>query len=407
MSPLPVNSPPNSPSLAPARFKLPWPMVLCFAVAIVATASWLGTNALLLTEKKVESQQAQPQPEDAELIKEPPTPAPPGMVWIPGGVFVMGNKQGPHEDERFEHEVALNGFFMDATEVTNRDFEAFVKATGHVTLAEKTPSAEDLPGVDLSQIDPENLKPGSVCFTYRPNGQKIDKSHPLWPYQLWEYVKGANWRHPDGPQSTIADQLDHPVVHINWDDATAYAKWAGKRLPTEAEWEYAARGGKNDWIYPWGNELAPDGKWMNNVWQGEFPYQNENQDGFLKTAPVKSFPANRFGLYEMSGNVWEWCHDFYQPDYYQNSPRLNPQGPSSSFDPNEPGTVKRVQRGGSFLCNTNYCTGYRITARMKGSPDSGLRHTGFRCVKDVPQTAHHKTGEPADEAGTDKQRDGK
>lgn len=320
-------------------------------------------------------------PEDADLIVKEPGKTPPGMVWIPGGVSLLGNAEGQHEDERTEHEVALDGFWMDATEVTNRDFQKFVKDTGYVTLAEKTPTAEDLPGVDFSKIDPENLKPGSICFTYEFAGEKIDKSHPLWPYRLWGYVKGANWAHPDGPESTIEDKLDHPVVHVNWDDANAYAKWAGKRLPTEAEWEYAARGGSAGLSFPWGNEQRPDGKWMHNVWQGEFPYKNENLDGFLKSSPVKSFPPNAFGLYDMSGNVWEWCHDWYLPDYYTFSPRRNPQGPDTSHDPNEPGLPKRVQRGGSFMCNVNYCTGYRISARMKGTPDSGLRHTGFRCVK--------------------------
>lgn len=320
-------------------------------------------------------------PEDADLIVKEPGKTPPGMVWIPGGVSLLGNAEGQHEDERTEHEVALDGFWMDATEVTNRDFQKFVKDTGYVTLAEKTPTAEDLPGVDFSKIDPENLKPGSICFTYEFAGEKIDKSHPLWPYRLWGYVKGANWAHPDGPESTIEDKLDHPVVHVNWDDANAYAKWAGKRLPSEAEWEYAARGGSAGLSFPWGNEQRPDGKWMHNVWQGEFPYKNENLDGFLKSSPVKSFPPNAFGLYDMSGNVWEWCHDWYLPDYYTFSPRRNPQGPDTSHDPNEPGLPKRVQRGGSFMCNVNYCTGYRISARMKGTPDSGLRHTGFRCVK--------------------------
>jgi sulfatase modifying factor 1 len=203
----------------------------------------------------------------------------------------------------------------------------------------------------------------------------------LWPYRLWGYVKGANWAHPSGPDSNIDATLDHPVVHVNWDDANAYAKWAGKRLPTEAEWEYAARGGTEGQAYPWGNEQLPNGKWMHNVWQGEFPYKNENLDGFIESAPVKSFAPNGYGLYDMSGNVWEWCSDWYLPDYYAFSPRKNPQGPDYSNDPNEPGMPKRVQRGGSFMCNVNYCTGYRISARMKGTPDSGLRHTGFRCVK--------------------------
>jgi sulfatase modifying factor 1 len=385
MSPSNVPSRPgSSPGIRPSVLpKLSLPVVICSVAAILVTGCWIGTNALLLTGGKPGRKQAKVRPEDTDLIVEAHEAAPSGMVWIPGGVFMMGDKNGPHEDEQTEHEVALDGFFMDATEVTNRDFQAFVKATDYVTLAEKTPSAADLPGVDLTQIDPENLTPGSICFTYRPNGEQIDKSHPLWPYQLWGHVKGASWKHPDGPGSNIDKLLDHPVVHVNWDDAIAYAKWAGKRLPTEAEWEYAARGGTTDWVYPWGNELNPDGKWMSNVWQGEFPYKNDNGDGYQNTAPVKSFPANQYGLYEMSGNVWEWCQDFYRPDYYKYSPRENPRGPESSLDPNEPNFTKRIQRGGSFMCNTNYCTGYRVSARMKGTPDSSLRHTGFRCVKEA------------------------
>lgn len=384
---------------ASPSMKLPMWSILLIAAVVISGAFWVGNqssptiatnstkprsdngDAPVPTAAALQQTVAKVRPEDADLIVKEPAPAPTGMVWIPGGVALMGDPAGQHEDERTEHEVALDGFWMDATEVTNRDFRKFVKETGYVTLAEKTPTAEDLPGVDFSQIDPENLKPGSICFTYQFAGEKIDKTSPLWPYRLWGYVKGASWAHPDGPDSTIEDKLDHPVVHVNWDDANAYAKWAGKRLPTEAEWEYAARGGTAGLAYPWGDEQLPDGKWMHNVWQGEFPYKNEDLDGFLKTAPVKSYKPNGYGLYDMSGNVWEWCHDWYLPDYYAFSPRRNPQGPDTSHDPNEPGLPKRVQRGGSFMCNVNYCTGYRITARMKGTPDSGLRHTGFRCVK--------------------------
>ncbi len=375
--------------------KMPLWSSLLVAVVVIAGAFWLGNSQPVATGKKIAptdnagvptapalaKASVKLRPEDASLIVKEPGKTPAGMVWIPGGVALMGNAAGEHEDERAEHEVALDGFWMDATEVTNRDFQKFVQETGYVTLAEKTPTAADLPGVDFSQIDPANLAPGSICFTYQFAGQKVDKSHPQWPYQLWGYVKGANWSHPDGPKSTIEKQLDHPVVHINWDDATAYAKWAGKRLPTEAEWEYAARGGHSGEDYPWGKDQLAGGKWMHNVWQGEFPYKNENLDGFERTSPVKSFAPNGYGLYDMSGNVWEWCSDWYLPDYYAFSPRKNPQGPDHSHDPNEPGLPKRVQRGGSFMCNVNYCTGYRISARMKGTPDSGLRHTGFRCVK--------------------------
>lgn len=300
----------------------------------------------------------------------------------------MGDPNGPHADERAEHEVALDGFWMDSTEVTNAQFQRFVQETGYQTLAEKTPTIEELaatPGIDLGQIDPASLVPGSICFSYQYDGKPVDKSNPLWPYQLWSYTKGANWKHPGGPTTSIEKKQDHPVVHVNWDDAVAYAKWAGKRLPTEAEWEYAARGGMEHATYPWGKTFLVDEKYQANTWQGEFPYENKNLDGFIETSAVKSFQPNAFGLYDMSGNVWEWCQDWYLPDYYEFSPRRNPQGPDSSHDPNEPGMPKRVQRGGSFMCNDNYCTGYRVSARMKGTPDSGLRHLGFRCVKPVPR----------------------
>lgn len=319
----------------------------------------------------------------ADLRVNEPAATPPGMVWIPGGEFVMGDDTGDHEDEKPAHRVLLDGYWIDRTEVTNAQFQKFVDATGYVTVAEKKPDPQspEFASLDLKEIDPAVFVEGSLCFRYKPDGKKLVKDDPLWTYQLWAYVKGANWKHPEGPESSVADRSDHPVVHICWLDAKAYADWAGKRLPTEAEWEYAARGGRANETFHWGNELTPDGKWRQNVWQGEFPYENKNLDGFATTAPVGSFPPNGFGLSDMAGNVWEWCADWYMPDYYASSPRRNPQGPDQSFDPNEPGMPKRVQRGGSFLCNANYCTGYRNSSRMKGTPDSGLYHTGFRCVK--------------------------
>jgi formylglycine-generating enzyme required for sulfatase activity len=195
-------------------------------------------------------------------------------------------------------------------------------------------------------------------------------------------VPGANWRHPTGPKSSIAGLEKHPVVQVCWDDAMAYAKWAGKRLPTEAEWEYAARGGLTNAAFIWGSELTPGGKWNGNIWQGKFPTENTSADGFPGTAPVATFAPNGYGLYDMAGNVWEWCADWYQPEYYAQSPAKNPPGPQESYDPNEPGVMKRVMRGGSFLCSDVYCTGYRPSARMKSSPDTALSHTGFRCVRD-------------------------
>lgn len=303
------------------------------------------------------------------------------MVWIPGGTFSMGSEGGP-PDETPIHAVTLDGFYMDKTEVTNAEFQKFVDATGYTTMAERTPKREDFIGQvpDVNAIPAENLVPGSLCFNEEFDRGTLTRDHPLWPYQVWKYVKGASWKHPQGPESSIADRMNHPVTHISWDDAVAYCKWAGKRLPTEAEWEYAARGGRNGETYTWGNERNPGGQWMSNIWQGNFPEKNDVLDGFPTTAPVGSFPANGYGLFDLSGNVWEWCSDFYRDDYYRVSPARNPFGPPDSHDPNEPGLVKRVQRGGSFLCSDNYCIGYRNSARMKGTPDSGTFHCGFRCV---------------------------
>ncbi len=313
----------------------------------------------------------------------PPGPAPEGMVWIPGGTFTMGDDEGT-PDESPAHAVTLDGFWMDRTEVTNAQFKKFVDATHYVTVAERTPKREDFRAAvhNVNDIPAENLVAGSICFNEHFDRKTLTKDDPLWPYQVWKYVKGANWKHPEGPATGIDDRMQHPVVHVSWDDAVAYCKWAGKRLPTEAEWEYAARGGLKGAIYPWGNELVRNGKWMLNIWQGEFPNSNEVKDGFRTTAPVASFPPNGYGLFDMAGNVWQWCSDFYRPDYYRYSPLRNPPGPSDSYDPNEPTYVKRVQRGGSFMCSDNYCRGYRVAARMKGTPDSGTYHAGFRCVQE-------------------------
>jgi formylglycine-generating enzyme required for sulfatase activity len=225
-------------------------------------------------------------------------------------------------------------------------------------------------------VPPDKLVPGSIVFK-KPDGPvRLDQ-----PLSWWEYVPGANWRHPLGPDSDIGGKDDHPVVHTCWEDAVAYARWAGKRLPTEAEWEYAARGGLARKKYAWGDELRPDGRAMANTWQGEFPVKNTGEDGFSTTAPVRSFPPNGHGLYDVAGNVWEWCSDWYQPDYYDRSPLRNPQGPRDSYDPDEPETPKRVQRGGSFMCAENYCTRYLVGSRGKGEPLSAAYHVGFRCVR--------------------------
>ena len=294
------------------------------------------------------------------------------MVWIPASTFKMGSDDPAFPDAKPVHEVTLDGFWMDEHEVTNAQFAKFVEATGYKTVAEQPVDPRDFPGVPL-----ENLVPGSGVFT--PPGQPVPLDNPL---QWWRYVPGASWRNPHGPESSIEGKPNDPVVHISYTDAMAYAEWAGKRLPTEAEWEYAAQGGKGRQTYYWGSELKPGGKWMANIYQGSFPDANTGEDGYLEVAPVKSFPANGYGLYDMDGNVWEWCSDFYRPDYYENSPAKNPKGPADSYDPDEPGVVKRVQRGGSFLCSDEYCIRYRPGSRGKGEINSASNNLGFRCVKD-------------------------
>jgi formylglycine-generating enzyme required for sulfatase activity len=262
---------------------------------------------------------------------------------------------------------------MDKYEVTNAQFAKFVKATKYVTIAEQDPDPADFPGVPK-----EKLKPFSGVFV-KPSPDAKVRDELDW----WKPVQGACWHAPEGPGSSIKGREKHPVVHICCLDAEAYAKWAGKRLPTEAEWEYAARGKLDRKRYTWGDKLKPDGKWMANIWQGKFPYQNTKGDGFEGTAPVGSFPANGYGLHDMSGNVWEWCSDWYRPDYYKNSPKKNPQGPKDSHDPLEPGAKKRVQRGGSFLCSDGFCIRYLPGGRGKGEIKSAASHIGFRCVKDA------------------------
>jgi formylglycine-generating enzyme len=295
-----------------------------------------------------------------------------GMVWIPSGSFYMGSNTG-NPDEAPEHLVTVNGFWMDKFEITNEQFEKFVKATGYVTIAERTPSAEQFPGAPA-----EALVPGSVVFSPPPGDVPLD-NHMIW----WEYRRSANWRQPEGPGSSIAGREKFPVVHVCWEDAAAFAKWAGKRLPTEAEWEYASRGGLDREPFTWGDKMETN-QWKANIWQGDFPNGNNGADGHKGVAPVGSFAPNGYGLHDMAGNVWEWCADWYRPDYYAKSPAMNPPGPADSVDPNEPGVAKRVMRGGSYLCSDVYCSGYRPSARMKSSPDTGLSHTGFRCVAIVP-----------------------
>jgi formylglycine-generating enzyme required for sulfatase activity len=313
------------------------------------------------------------------VLQQPPA----GMRWVPGGEFTMGSdSELAWPDEKPAHRVRVDGFWMDETEVTNAQFRAFVEATGYVTTAEKPPDAGEL----LKQLPPgtpppppESLVPGSLVFTPTAGPVRLDDYS-----QWWKWTPGASWRHPEGPGSGLNGKDDHPVVHVSWDDAVAYAKWAGKRLPTEAEWEFAARGGLDGKTYVWGDEPFSEDKPQANIWQGEFPYHNTAKDGYERTAPVKSYPPNGYGLYDMAGNAWEWCADWYARDLYrQRAGRgvvVNPTGPERSDDPAHPFEPRRVQKGGSFLCCDQYCSRYRPGARHGCSPDTGMSHVGFRCV---------------------------
>jgi formylglycine-generating enzyme len=315
-----------------------------------------------------------------------PAHAPKGMVWIPGGEFSMGAQDPPGmdmvgmkatTDSRPIHRVYVDGFFMDKTDVTNAQFAEFVRATGYVTIAEKTPSPEDYPGAP-----PENLYAGSVVFSPPAHAVSLDNH-----FQWWSYVKGANWRHPTGPKSSIKGKENYPVVQVAFPDAEAYAKWAHKRLPTEAEWEFAARGGLAGKPFVWGEKFKPNGKWMANTYQGHFPDKDTGTDGFVGLSPVTQFAPNGYGLYDMAGNVWQWTTDWYRPDYYNQLAQAggvarNPKGPDSPFDPAEPNEKKKVHRGGSFLCTDQYCSRYMVGTRGKGEITTGTNHLGFRCVSD-------------------------
>jgi formylglycine-generating enzyme required for sulfatase activity len=313
-----------------------------------------------------------------------PEAAPSRMKWIPGGDFSMGAQDPPDMDmvgmnatvdSRPIHRVRVSGFYMDQTDVTNADFARFVKATGYVTIAERKPDAKDFPGAP-----PENLVAGSVVFA-APDHPVPLNNH----FQWWTFIAGANWRHPEGPESNIRGKDNDPVVQIAYLDAEAYATWEGKRLPTEAEWEFAARGGLSGQPFVWGKEFRPKGKWMANTYQGHFPNSDSGDDGFVGVSPVGRFPANGYGLYDMAGDVWQWTSDWYRPDYYaqlasKGKIAVNPQGPESALDPAEPGQPKKAQRGGSFLCTNQYCSRYMVGTRGKGEVTTGTNHLGFRCV---------------------------
>jgi formylglycine-generating enzyme len=373
-------------------------ITLCLGIVVLCA---MYPNVIWPTRSALAIEEPEGDPDDPTPPKlnprTPPGPTPEGMVWIPGGEFWMG---GPRDflacDDPVAcqtcnfgmecyplHKVTMSGFWMDQHEVTNEQFAAFVKATGYVTVAEKAPDAREFPGVPASE-----LKPLSLVFTTPGPNEPINlRDHRSW----WRICYGADWQHPEGPASTIKDRANHPVVHVCWYDAAAYCTWAGKRLPTEAEWEFAARGGLDRKKYAWGDELRPDGKCMANYWQGNFPRENTKEDGYTGTAPVGSYLPNGYGLYDMAGNVWEWCADYYDARYYADSPRHNPPGPLREFNPAtllsdnpaERQVIERVQRGGSFLCAENYCQRYVIGSRGKGDVMSAANHIGFRCVMDA------------------------
>jgi len=304
--------------------------------------------------------------------------APEGMVWVPGGEFVMGSNDH-YPEEAPPHRVQVDGYFIDRTPVTNTLFQRFVDATGHVTQAEVAPDPAHYPGAL-----PEMLKPASVVFV-SPPGRVDLRNH----YNWWQYVAGASWRHPQGPGSSLQGKYKHPVVHVSWSDVLAYATWAGRSLPTEAEWEYAAWGGNSGTEFAWGAEMTPAGKHQANTWQGEFPLENLKEDGFVGTSPVGSFPANGYGLVDMIGNVWEWTSDWYTPRHPDEKIKAccvpqNPRGgaEADSVDSGIQGNSvpRRVMKGGSHLCAPNYCRRYRPAARMAQPIDTSTSHLGFRCM---------------------------
>lgn len=315
---------------------------------------------------------------------------PKDMVWLPGGEFLMGsNSRLAKLNEQPVHKVRIKGFWIDQADVTNAQFAAFVKATGYVTTAERKPDWETIKiqlGPGTPKPSDDKLVPGAMVFVGTSTAVPLNDAA-----QWWRFVPGANWRHPQGPESNINGKEDYPVVQVSYEDALAYAKWAGKRLPTEAEWEYAARGGVEQKDYSWGDEFHPRGERMANTFIGEqFPVVDAKYKSMIGTSKVKSYPPNGYGLYDMAGNVWQWVADWYRADTFakaaeQHEVIVNPQGPENSYDPDDQFAVadapKRVTRGGSFLCDESYCTSYRPSARRGVDPYNPMSHIGFRCVK--------------------------
>jgi sulfatase modifying factor 1 len=341
--------------------------VVCFefrSMQTIPLAPWKAAAMELRTDQ---------QPRQQPIIE---LPSHEGMVWIPSGTFLMGSNNH-YPEEAPAHLATVHGLWMDKFTVTNEQFAAFVEETGYVTFAERPPRAEDYPGAK-----PEMLRPASVVFQ-KPAHRVNLRNH----YNWWTFVAGANWRHPEGPDSSLQNRAQHPVVHIAYEDAEAYAKWAGKELPTEAEWEFAARGGFDSATYAWGEDFTPGGRYMANTWQGEFPWQNLRSDGYEGTAPVGQFPPNRYGLFDMIGNVWEWTTDWYGAHHPATKSCCGgaiPKGASrdQSYDPQTPDVriPRKVIKGGSFLCAANYCRRYRPAARMAQPIDTSTCHVGLRMI---------------------------
>jgi formylglycine-generating enzyme len=309
--------------------------------------------------------------------------APEGMAWVPGGRFWMGCGGCKLPDAEPVHPVDMSGFWIDRTPVTNQEFERFVAATGYVTVAERRLDPKDFP--DLPK---QRLAPGSIVFS----PPKHDLTY-LSSLEWWRWVPGASWRHPEGPGSDLRGRSNHPVVQVTYEDAEAYARWARKRLPTEAEYEWAARGGLDRKRYAWGNELKPGGRYVANIFEGRFPTRNTGEDGYVGTSPVTAFPPNGFGLYDMGGNVWQWTSDWYRADWYARMAAAgiarNPTGPPSSLDPSHPESPTRVIRGGSYLCSEQYCTRYLVGSRGRGEASTGSSNLGFRLVRSAGDSTAH------------------